>query len=482
MSRIFKPLLLLVLVTFVIWVAVLWQWEKTHRDMTATDIVMYLGVLPLLVFGLLVALRWAWRTAGERAAAKAQAAEAAASLPSAAATPAQTRESAARHATVKVLATFVASPTGRAASDILDAAAEGQPRPDLDAELKDSNGMPVMCARIPELQTQELDEQIEPIVRATRPQQPEWANDGMSAHALRALCALQQPLQQAVDALRPWEDRFSASSSTSMVRVLVGWPAEWTAFEQAVALAWVRLLMTEQASPGIAASRFAFEAQPGTGEQLWVKADQLLQVLARDKREDLLVVAACHSGISEAAIAELSHQRRLFSAATHPKGLMPGEAAAALVLAPVEWPASPDDDTPPVHLHRPAVTKRDKSIEAGGRISADCLREALTQSLATGQLEASNVGALVCDADQHSARSTELFGATLDMLAHLDPTEDMRLIGVGNGHTGVASTLLVVAAAAERARSVDKPTVVLTLGDAFMRLALLVRPQAQSLS
>ena len=34
----------------------------------------------------------------------------------------------------------------------------------------------------------------------------------------------------------------------------------------------------------------------------------------------------------------------------------------------------------------------------------------------------------------------------------------------------------------ERARSVDKPTVALTLGDAFMRLALLVRPQAPTVS
>jgi hypothetical protein len=482
MSRILKPLLLFVLVTFVIWVAVLWQWEKTHRDMTVVDIALYLGVLPLLVFGLLLALRWAWRGAGERAKTAAQAAAAAAAANSSGAAPtaAQAQEAAARHATVKVLAAFVASPTGQAASDILQAAAEGQPRPDLDKELKDLDGMPVMCARIAELETQELADQLEPVIAATRSQQSAWADSALSSHALRALCAMEKPLQHSIDALRSWEERFTTGNS--MVRVLVGWPAEWTAFEQAVALAWVRLHLTGLAGPGIAASRFAFESQAGTGEQLWIKADQLLQVLARDKREDVLVVAACHSGISDEAVAELAEQKRLFSAATHPKGLMPGEAAAALVLAPPEWPASPDDDMPPVHLHRPAVLKRDKSIEAGGRISPDCLRDTLTQALAASQLEASSVGALVCDADQHSARSTELFGTTLDMLAHLDPTEDMRLIGVGNGHTGVASTLLVVAAAAERARSVDKPTVALTLGDAFLRLALLVRPQAPSLS
>lgn len=482
MSRLLKPLLLFVLITFVIWVAVLWQWEQSHRDMTVTDIVLYLGVLPVLVFGLLLAMRWAWRGAGERASAAAQAAAAVASSAEAAPSPAQTLEAAARHNTVKVLGAFVASPTGRAASDILDAAAEGLPRPDIDPELKDEEGLPVMCARIADLETHELEEHIEPLVAATRSQQAAWAEAQMSQHAVRALCALQQPLQRSIDALRPWEERFAEKNSRSVVRVLVGWPTEWSPFEQAAALAWVRLLTTELAGPSIAATRFVFEAQAGTGEQLWVKADHLLQVLIRDKREDVLLVAACHSGISDAAVTELGKQQRLFSAAKHPKGLMPGEAAAALLLAPIHWPASADDEPPPVHLHRPAIAKRDKSIEAGGRISADTLRGTLTQALAASQLEPSQVGALVCDADQHTARSTELFGTTLEMLAHLDPTEDMRLIGVGNGHTGVASTLLVVAAAAERARSVDKPTVALTLGDAFMRLALLVRPQAPSLS
>lgn len=492
MSKILKPLLLFALLTFVIWVAVLWHWESTHRDMTMTDIVIYLGVLPLAVFGLLLALRWAWRGAAQRA--LAAAASTAAAAPTAAA-PSQ--DQARRHATVKMLSAHVCSPTGVTASEMLEAATAGKPKPSLDAELMDDEGLPVMCARIGSIEEPQVKELMEPVLAVIQKQKPEWAGAEVPPHVLRALGALQQPLQRALDDLTPWAQHFgaavqeaspAASPATqsevpmAMVRIIVGWPAEWTEFDQALAIGWVRWIVTAENVTPIPASRFIFEAQAGTGEELWLKADQLFAVLTREKREDVVLLAACDSGISEHVVSSLEKQQRLFSAAARPKGLMPGEAAAALVLALPQWPSSPESDTPPVHLHRPAVQRRDKSIEANGRVSPDCLRDTLTQALSVGQLDAAAVGALVCDADQHTPRSTELFGATLELLPHLDPTEDMRLIGTSNGHTGVAGTLLVIAAAAERACEADKPTVALTLGDAFVRLALLVRPNAPPLS
>ena len=84
--------------------------------------------------------------------------------------------------------------------------------------------------------------------------------------------------------------------------------------------------------------------------------------------------------------------------------------------------------------------------------------------------------ALVCDADQHTARGTELFGATLPLVPQLDASEDMRLLGTVTGHAGGVDALLVVAAAAQRAMADGKPCLAISLGDPFMRLALLARP------
>lgn len=494
--KILRTLLLFALLTFVIWVAVLWTWEVTHRDMTVADIVVYLVALPLAVMGLLLALRWAWRGAAQRAAA-ATAAMSAASADASPDAATASQDEAQQYTTIKLLGAHVCSPTGQTASEMLEAAQAGKPRPELDPELRSEDGLPVMCARIGNIDLAEIEDLVDPILIAVRKQRPDWAEASVSQHVLRAIGALQQPFRQALGDLDPWTSRLGAqahdeatpiasaprdSGHTSMVRTVIGWPAQWSEFEQALALEWVRWLVTEEGVTPIPASRFVFDAQACTGEDLWLRADKLLQVLAREARDDVVLLAACHSGISEQAVSVLEQQRRLFSASEHPKGLMPGEAAATLVLAPLQWPQAPDDEKPAVHLHRPAVQRRDKSIETSGRVSPDCLRATLVQALIAGRLDASALGALVCDADQHTPRSTELFGTTLELLPQLDPTEDMSLIGVGNGHTGVASTLLVVAAAAERARGTDKPTVALTLGDAFMRLALLVRPHAATFS
>ena len=137
---------------------------------------------------------------------------------------------------------------------------------------------------------------------------------------------------------------------------------------------------------------------------------------------------------------------------------MPGEAAAALLLAPADWAPPADVEVRTVRLHRPALLRRDKPIEAPGRVGHRELADALEQALAAAQIAPADLGMLVCDADQHSQRSTELYGMAVDTLHHLDPVEDMRLLGKITGHTGTASALLVLAAAAEAVKAVKKPT------------------------
>lgn len=488
MSKFIAGALLFLLMTAVLWTAVLWQWESTRHNMSVSDIVIYLGLLPLACFGLLLALRWAWRGAGER--------QAAAAAARASVAPAGTvaerdgaGEEARRHATTLLLGAWLRSAAGDAPADLMDAAKAGEPRPSLDAELRDDNGMPLMAARIADLDTAELDAAAVPLVAATAAQQPQRQSMQPATHVLRALTALQPPLTEAVLALQSWSERFAPADPQApipagaarppqrLVRMLVALPETWHAFECGFAQLWIEQLVQEY-STEIPAQRFRVETHTASGPELWLKADQLLQSLARESRDDAVLLAACHSDLSGEAVAALEHARRLFSASACPKGVMPGEAAVTLLLALPGWPSAPQDERSPIHLHRPAVSRRDKSIEAAGKVSSEFLQHACTQALAASRLEADSVKALVCDADQHSQRSTELFGTTLALLPDLDPTEDMRVLGTVTGHTGAAGTLAVVAAAAAQARSLEAPCAALSLGDPYFRLALVARPDA----
>ena len=487
MNQLIKGVALFVAVTCFVWVAVLWRWDSTSRAMSVDDILIYLGLLPLVVFALLLALRWAWRSAAARQAGAASAAAAAAPAGGAPVAAAPQAEEAQRHATVQLLAAHAATACGSNLSEILAAVKDGKPRPELDKQLRDSAGLPVVCARIPDLALDELAESLEPALAAVRQQRPEFAAHEFPEHAQRALTALLEPLVKTLGALAPWHERLGVDperknlpppdeKSLGVLRVLVGWPLEWSEFAQAVASEWIRgVLAGGQATP-VPAARVRLRARAVAGTELWLDAERLLHSVAREKREDLVLVAACHSDLDEARIELLDQQQRLFSAQQRPKGVMAGEAAVAMLLAPAGWPEDPSADDKPMLLHRAAVLQRDKSVEGAGRITSATLAEAATQALSASQVPAAEIGALVCDADQHTSRGTELFGVSIEMLPQLDAVEDMRLSGTLTGHVGAASVLLTVAAAAALARELNQPCLALSLGDTKLRLALVSKP------
>jgi hypothetical protein len=162
-----------------------------------------------------------------------------------------------------------------------------------------------------------------------------------------------------------------------------------------------------------------------------------------------------------------------------PGGCMPGEAAATVLIASAAWSASEDSAIAPVLLHRPAVGLRNKPVEAAGKVDAQVLGQVVGHAAAAARLELSQIAALVCDADQHSPRATELYGVSIGDLPQLDPLEDMRVLGKVTGHVGAASCLMVVACAAESARALGKPVLAIGMASSRTRLALIVQPLQQ---
>ncbi|MBZ8143710.1 hypothetical protein CLD22_28330, partial [Rubrivivax gelatinosus] len=256
--------------------------------------------------------------------------------------------------------------------------------------------------------------------------QAAWQHEAMRPEMRRALAALQLPLENTLTTLRAWRERFGLEDappehvSQSMLRLLPLWPPTWTAYETAVARLW--LLAQLQAAELAGPHRIAeLPLAPGGG---WPEAERVVRTLERENRADLLLVTACHSDIGDASVRRLQAEGRLFTSrsATRP---IPGEAAAALVLAPTTWPAATDDELP-VHLHRAAVIARDKSIDAGGRTSGEAAQTCVEQALASGPFAPEAIAAAVHDADQHTPRAAEALTTLLNGLPHLLPADDVR--------------------------------------------------------
>jgi hypothetical protein len=496
LSTFFRALAFLVAVCCLTWVGVLWWWQRTGHSAEVSDLVLYLGVLPLAVALALLGLRWAWQRAAAGGAAAGVAASGGATPASAGgADAAKSAEAQARHAVVQLVLAQAHSVAGDQAGDVLEAAAAGKPLPRPDDDLSNDDGLPVLCARMADqlLDVETVRAELDDLLPAVRQQAADGPAHEPGEQVLRALAALKPLLVAQRDwllALHQTQrnaledggasiDRLPPAQRPPLpgLRVLLGWPVHWSAFDQALARAWAERCLQDEQRRLAAGYAVAVTSLAGSGEELWLRADQMSHGAGRSP---WLLVAACDSDLTAERVDALASAQRLYDATTRPGGCIPGEAAAALLLAPSDWVPPADLEVATVRLHRPALLRRDKPIEAPGRVGHLQLAQALEQALAAAQVAAADLGMLVCDADLHSQRSTELYGMAVDALQHLDPVEDMRLLGKVTGHTGAASALLVLAAAAEAVRVVKKPTLALGVADSHLRMALVLQPPQAS--
>lgn len=461
MKAVLKGLGLLLLLTCGVWLAVLWHWQRTVRDVSTADVVYWLVVLPLLLFAVLLLLRWAWAAVVVPARAAATAVPAVA--PAAAAAAPDPRP-AARPALLLGSALHLPGATTAAALD--EALREQKAQPEPDAELTDDDGLPLHTARLPELDLDALAEDAD--VLAAQPR------------TLRALAALAPVVDDIALTLPPRPEApqlAPANAAMPALRVLLHVPDDTTADDRELAQAW--LLRRLQASTPEWAPGLQLRVLSGPVLALWQQAEQLLAALAQEGSADLLLLAATHSELDADLLARWGDQRLLFHAQRQPRGRMPGEGAAALLIAP---PAAAALAEPQAELHRAAWAERSQPVDAPGRVSSQTLESVIGTLLEAAHLAPEQLPALACDADRHGARNGELFSAVIARLPQLDAMEDVRALGAACGHQGAVGLLASVALAAHAVSQppetpeamATSPCLVLNLDDPSWRLGLLV--------
>lgn len=434
---------ILTMLTFgAFWGGAILTWRGTDRAPSTSDLVTYLVALPLAVLAAVVLVR--------RFARQQPAADAAAPVATAAPVP----TAAVRLPALALVDAAVRTRYGDSVDELAAALDARRARPDLDPELVDDAGYPVMCVRVPSAGDGAWRADAEPWLAAQGHSDVRFGEAQWRALELASGIVAELADAAARDAV-----------DGTLLRTVPLAPADWTAAQRTAAGGWLAHVATQA---GWEAGTVAVSPAP-PGEPA-AAASALLSVLAGQTHADpvLTLLVAFDSRIDQTLVDRMSSDGTLFTAA-HPQGLVPGEGAAGLLLADASHPAP---------TLQAASTTRGASADAAARVDATDLRRLTQRVLAETALEASAVAAVVTDADHRSSRVLETMALAHDDLPHLDAGIDVRTTGPAFGQAG-AVPLLATLALARRQALEDAGTVLcVATNDPIHRSVALVRPAA----
>ncbi len=439
-----KRSLLIIGVFGICWIAAVWYWRSTTRMPDTGDLALAMLVIPLT----LVAGYWlAKKTFGDSGAdaptvpnapsagepeAPARLAEQGAADGGAAASQAQ----AAPWLPFRVIGAALRMPHGDSPAELAAAFAEGQARLDLDPELTDTQGFPLLAGRVPDVDLAPLEEWLSS-------QQPEPRTP--AAQHLRAMAMGGEIAGQL--ALQAWD-----YGSEGLLQLLPLIPQDWPQSTQELTAHW---LAHNAISEGWPQERLKLRlAAPATP----LAALRALSAQAAGPAAAapmLSAVIAFDSNIDADAVESLAVNGKLYGP-RNPNGRMPAEGAAGILLQP---PAQPGEGLHLLALHARESTPLN-----------ELAKDALVHS--QGGLPAF----VTADTDHRASAMSDLMQCVEANAPELDTNTSLACIGAACGHTGSAGALAAIALANEQATDSGGFALALSNTEPTQRFAMLVGP------
>lgn len=482
MRKLLKWLLILALVFIAVWVVVIAIWQLTDTSPSGRDLLLYLIVLPLVVLVAALGIRAAIGKIRNRGGDD-DTAESGAGSPES--DPQDTQDW-----PVHIAGAALRLPIGDEPADILEVLAEGRTRPELDDQLVDSQGFPVFASRIPDLVDEDLEDSLElPESHADEPVLHWTTEQRRSLSLTDALIEnlATTSLPELLAALNPdtAEDTDSAQTQANTgdtpdieppraIRVFIALPTDWTAPYQQAAGGWLKkrleALAEDDQWPPISVELLA----PTSDSQLLARLERWARDLASEQANEVALLASAHSAISADAVSRLDIHNQLFSQA-NPNGRIPAEGGAALLLA-TEHNREQLDAEQACTAHRPALGRRDTSINARGRVDGGVLQNASRQALTFSNQTADQVVCILNDAGVSSAQGVEAGEVSSGDFSHLDANSDCLHIGSACGDLGVTACVAALGLAQAKTLEASAPVMVLGTQDELERASLVVSP------
>jgi hypothetical protein len=187
----------------------------------------------------------------------------------------------------------------------------------------------------------------------------------------------------------------------------------------------------------------------------------------------LTILVACESHIGDTSVRAWSDQGLLFTGRT-PRGQVPGEGAAGLLLADATQAAQLDQASVAA-MHGAGDGRRAQSADAPGTINTEFLSRLVKHVVKESKLEADAVTAVCADADLRPNRIGELMGTASSVLPQLDLSTQMMSVGACCGSAGAVGPVAALALARNEALENGGEVMCMINSDSHYRCALLVR-------
>jgi hypothetical protein len=337
---------------------------------------------------------------------------------------------------------------------------------ELDSELTDDAGYPILSGRVEFADPASAREVMTPWLAQRGMAELSFSEEQWRALSLGGAVvaeltqhALSHPLlPDYLAAAHPERDGI-ALPALELKPVL---PAGWQAGQRQATADWFLHLVEQQGWP---AQRLQLSPTFDSA------AFSLVDALAHPPGLTLLM--ACESHIGDDSVRDWSERGLLFTGRT-PRGLVPGEGAAGLLLADGEQAALLAKESQAT-LHGACDGQRSASADARGNINSELLAGLGKQALNAGQSEPDAVTALCADADLRPTRMGELMGMASTVLPQLDLATQMMSVGTCCGSAGAVGPLAALALAQHEVLANGGQVMCVSNSDSHYRCALLVR-------
>ncbi|MEH6435954.1 hypothetical protein, partial [Massilia sp. DD77] len=346
-------------------------------------------------------------------------------------------------------------------AELLDALRSGRARADLDPELVDDDGYPLLSLRAEDALADAeaaYKGEIAAWLAAGGMPDPQWNPEQWRALLLASPVAAELALHAAAHPQAALPD---SGAGAPMLQVRAALAGDWSEQQRAAAAGWLAHIAAQAGWP--AGRIHAVAAQHSSAAVLAGLAGQ-----GAAGETILAIVLACASRIGEDSVEALARQGALFGAA-RPQGRMPGEGAAGVLLADAAQAAL--FGTRGAMLQTTLAPYQD----AAGKPDAGPLSRAAAPLLADGATQA---GALFADTGHRTARVIELMEFARAATPELDAGTEVLGAGRACGDCGDVPFLAALALAHHHATEAGDAALCVSNEDPLQRVAALIRPAA----